>query len=69
MQVFLENYRLSLAHKCQNLFHVWDLENQSVEHKQCLSNCAEIARGTKISGATNILRTSGYWFPDSFLSK
>ena len=53
----------------KNLFYVWDLENYSVEHKQCLSNCAEISRGTKISGRTNILRTSGYWFPTGFFRK
>ena len=46
-----------------------DLEIYSVEHKQCLSNWAEIARGTKISGKTNILRTSRYWLPTGFLSK
>ena len=41
----------------------------SVKHKQRLSNCAEIATGTKISGGTNILRTSRYWFPIGFFSK
>ena len=52
-----------------NLFYVWDPENYSVEHKQYLSNCAKIATGTKISGGTNILGTSRYWFPTSFFSK
>ena len=50
----------------KNLFYEWDLENYSVEHKQCLSNCAEISRGTKISGGTNILRTLDIGFPLAF---
>ena len=54
----MENYRLLLTHKRQNIFHVWNLEKYSVEHKECRSNCAEISGGTKISGETNILRTS-----------
>ena len=69
VQIFLENYRLSLAHKCQNHFYVWDLENYSVDHKQCLSNCAEISRGTEVSGGANIPRTSTYWFPTCFFRK
>ena len=32
-------------------------ENWSAEHKEVLSNFVDIARGTKISGETNILRT------------
>ena len=28
------------------------MDNDSVQHKQCLSNCAEIALGTKISEGT-----------------
>ena len=69
VEVLLVNYRLSLDHKCQNLFYVWDLEKHSVEHKWCLSNCVHISRVTKISGATNILRASRYWFPTGFYSK
>ena len=45
------------------------LEHYSVEHKQCLSNCAEICGGSKISGWTNILRTWRYWFPSGVFSK
>ena len=41
----------------------------SVKHKQRLSNYAEIAIRTKISGGTNILRTLRYWFPTGFFSK
>ena len=41
----------------------------SVEHKDCLPNCAEISRGNKISGGTNILRTLKYWFPTGFFTK
>ena len=33
LQVFLENYRLSMDHKCQNLSDVRDLEKNSVELK------------------------------------
>ena len=51
---FCEILRLPLYDKCQNLFSLWDLENYSVEHKQCLSNFSE--RGWGI----NILRNSRY---------
>ena len=44
----------------ENLFYVWELEKDSVEHKECLSVFAEISMGSKISVGTNILRTSGY---------
>ena len=69
MQAFHGNYRLSLDHKCEKLFYIWDLEKYSVEHKECVSNCVEISRGTKISRGTNILRTLGLWFPTGFFSK
>ena len=65
----MENYRLLLTHKRQNIFHVWNLEKYSVEHKECRSNCAEISGGTKISGETNILRTSRYWIPTGYFRK
>ena len=42
MQVALENYRLSLDHKCQNLFYVWDLEKYSVQHKYCAPQIVQI---------------------------
>ena len=38
-------------------------------YKECLSNCAEICRGTKISAGTNILRNLRYWFPTGFFDK
>ena len=69
MQAFLRNYRLSKDHKCQNLFYGWDVEKYSVQHKECLSNCEEISRGTQISGGTNFLRALRYWFPTGFFSK
>ena len=50
-------------------FCLWELEEYSVEHEQCLSNCSEISEGTKISGGTNILGTPRYWFPDGFFTK
>ena len=50
-------------------FYAWELEKSLVEHQECLSNCAEISSGTKISGGINILRTSGYWFATGFFSK
>ena len=49
MQIFLGSYRLSLDHKWKNFFYVWELEKSSVEHEDCVSNCEEISRGTKIS--------------------
>ena len=69
VQVFLGNYRLSLDHKWKNLHYAWQLEKYSVEHKESFSNCAETSRETKISGGTNILRTSGYCFPTGYFSK
>ena len=41
-------------------------ENWSAEHKEVLSNFVDIARGTKISGETNILRTLDIGFPLAF---
>ena len=60
---------MSLAHKWKNFFFIRDLEKSLVEHKEWFSNGAELSRGTKISGGTNILRTSGYWFPTGFFRK
>ena len=45
---------------------MWELEKYSVEHKECLSNYAEVSTGSKISARTNILRTLRYCFPTSF---
>ena len=57
---------MSLDHKWKNIFYVWELEKYSVEHKECLSNYAEVSTGSKISARTNILRTLRYCFPTSF---
>ena len=43
--------------KYQNLYYVCDLEKYSVEDQESFLNCAEISRGTKISGGSNILRS------------
>ena len=51
--------------KWKNIFYVWKLEKYSVKHKECLSNCVEISRGSKISARSNILRTLRYSFPTS----
>ena len=40
-----------------------------VEYKQCLSYNPEVARETKISRGTNILRTTRYCFPTDVPSK
>ena len=69
MQVFLRNFRLSLDYKWKNLFYVWELEKYSVEHKEFLSNCAEIYRENKISAGANTLRTLRYLFPIGFFDK
>ena len=60
---------MPLAHKCQNLFDVWDLVKDSVELDECLTNEEEIARGAKITGAPDILKNSGYWFRAAFFKR
>ena len=40
-----------------------------VEYKQCLSYNPEVARETKISRGTNVLRTTRYCFPTDVPSK
>ena len=58
---FVELYRL--PDKSQYRSWVWDLENWSVEHKQCLSSF----RRTNVWRGTSILSTSRYWFLLVFL--
>ena len=45
------------------------LKKYSVEHKECLSNCAEISRENEISAGANILRTLIYLLTIGFFGK
>ena len=69
VKVSLRSYRLSLDHQWKNLFYVCELEKDSVEHREYLSNFAEISRGSKISARTNLLRTLTFWLTTRFFDK
>ena len=68
-KLFLEIADCHWIRNVKKPFDVWGLERYSVEHRECLSNCAQISSWTKISGGTNILWTLGLWFPTGFFSK
>ena len=68
LRIFRYWFHTSFSSK-SNTFYVWDLEKYSVEDMECLWNCAEISRGSKISGGTNILRNLRHWLPTGFSSE